>query len=73
VFAAYEAARDDLRLWYRKVRSGGIVAGHDFVDGDKPEGEFGVRRAVLEFERQKGLRAAVTTELDWPSWYFIKP
>lgn len=70
---AYEAVRDDLRLWYPKVRSGGLVAGHDFVDGDKPEGEFGVRRAVLEFERQKGLRAAVTTELDWPSWYFVKP
>jgi hypothetical protein len=28
---------------------------------------------VLEFERQKGLRAAVTTEHDWPTWYFIKP
>ncbi|MGH7137350.1 MAG: class I SAM-dependent methyltransferase, partial [Pirellulales bacterium] len=70
---AYEAVREDLRLWYPKVRSQGIFAGHDFLDGDRPEGEFGVRRAVLEFERQKGLRAAVTTEHDWPSWYFIKP
>lgn len=68
-----EAVRDDLRLWYPKVRSGGILAGHDFIDGDLPEGRFGVRRAINEFEREIGLRAAVTTELDWPSWYFVKP
>jgi hypothetical protein len=70
---AYEAISEDLRLWYPKVHPGGIVAGHDFLDGVRPEGEFGVRRAVLEFEREKGLRVAGTGELDWPSWYFIKP
>lgn len=70
---SYEAVREDLRLWYPKVRSRGLLAGHDFVDGDLPEGRFGVRQAVLDFERDTGLRAAITTEPDWPSWYFVKP
>ncbi|HEX7377224.1 MAG TPA: class I SAM-dependent methyltransferase [Pirellulales bacterium] len=70
---SYEAVREDLRLWYPKVRSGGLLAGHDFLDGDLPQGKFGVRRAILDFERELGVRAAVTTELDWPTWYFVKP
>ncbi|HEX7378001.1 MAG TPA: class I SAM-dependent methyltransferase, partial [Pirellulales bacterium] len=69
----YEAVREDLSLWYPKVRTGGVFAGHDFLDSRPPDFHFGVRRAVLEFERQRGVRAAVTTECDWPSWYLIKP
>ncbi|HEX7375626.1 MAG TPA: class I SAM-dependent methyltransferase, partial [Pirellulales bacterium] len=59
----------DLHLWYKKLRRGGLFAGHDFVDGSLSEGEFGVRAAVVEFERSKGVRAAVTAERQWPSWY----
>lgn len=70
---SFEGVLDMLRRWYRKLRSGGLLAGHDFVDGELPQGKFGVRRAVQRFEREKGLHAAVTTERDWPSWYFIKP
>jgi hypothetical protein len=69
----YEAVQNDVALWYPKVRAGGILAGHDFVDGNLPEGQFGVRKAVLEFEQHKHLRVAVTAENEWPSWYVIKP
>lgn len=68
-----EAVREDLRLWYPKVRSGSVFAGHNPLDSNPPDFHFGVRRAVLEFERQRGVRAPVTTECDWPSWYLIKP
>jgi SAM-dependent methyltransferase len=70
---SYEGVLEMLRAWHRKLRPGGVLAGHDFVDGDLPQGKFGVRRAVRQFELEKGLRAAVTAERDWPSWYFIKP
>lgn len=70
---SYEAVSRELRIWYAKLRPGGLFAGHDFLDGALAEGDFGVRRAVAEFERASGLRAAVTTERDWPSWYLIKP
>jgi len=36
----YESVLEDLEAWARKVRPGGILAGHDYVDGDLPEGEF---------------------------------
>merc|ERR1712228_746380 len=30
----------DIRAWWPKVRVGGVFAGHDFVDGEFPEGDF---------------------------------
>jgi hypothetical protein len=45
----YESVKDDLEAWCSKVRAGGILAGHDYVDGDLPEGEFYVKSAVDEF------------------------
>lgn len=41
----YEGVRDDLRLWFPKVRDGGIVGGHDYGHPNFP----GVKRAVDEF------------------------
>ena len=69
---AYEAISTDVRRWYRKLRLGGILASHDFLDGTLPEGEFGVASAVREFEIEIGVSALVTDER-WPSWYLIKP
>jgi hypothetical protein len=69
---AYEAVLEDLRAWYPKVRAGGLFMGHDFVDGRLPQGDFGVRRAVLEFAIKLGKRVSVSTERSWPTWYFFK-
>ena len=41
---AYEHVKEDIKIWYPKVRKGGIVCGHDY---DVPEWE-GVKRAVDE-------------------------
>jgi len=43
---SYEAVRDDMNAWYRKVRKGGVFSGHDY---GSPGRRFGVRRAVDEF------------------------
>jgi hypothetical protein len=45
----YESVKEDVEAWCSKVRPGGIMAGHDYVDGDLPEGEFYVKSAVDEF------------------------
>lgn len=55
----------DLWLWRPKVRSGGIIAGHDYLDGSLPEGQFGVKSAVLEFFGREPL---IVTSEKWPSW-----
>lgn len=69
-----ESVTEDLTAWWPKVRAGGVVAGHDFLDGDLPEGSFGVRSAVTEFfaERQIVVKA---TFLDppWFSWVVVVP
>jgi hypothetical protein len=68
------SVREDLADWFGRVRPGGIVAGHDYVDGTFPEGEFGVRSAVDAFFGARGLRVRSTfTDGPWHSWYVLLP
>lgn len=65
---------EDLAAWWPKVRPGGIIAGHDYLDGNLPEGNFGVRSAVTQFFGS--LRIEVkSTFLDppWLSWIVVAP
>ena len=41
---SYESVRDDLAAWWSKLKSGGVMLGHDFTDGWP-----GVKKAVKEF------------------------
>jgi len=51
---SYEGARNDLRAWWGRVRQGGILAGHDFVETSSKAGtSFGVIKAVREFMEEK--------------------
>lgn len=70
---AYRSSCEDLRLWYPKVRPGGLFSGHDYVDGELPEGSFGVKAAVDEFARAVNTDVQSTVESEWRSWYFFKP
>jgi methyltransferase family protein len=51
----YESVKEDLEAWCAKVRPGGVLAGHDYVDGDLPQGEFYVKSAVDEFFGARGI------------------
>jgi hypothetical protein len=66
---SYPAVCADLRAWYPKVRSGGLISGHDFVDSGKP---FGVKSAVLEFIADLQVDLYVSNE-EWKTFYFEKP
>lgn len=68
----YESVKQDLELWYPKVRRGGVFSGHDYLDGTIVNDIFGVKSAVDEFCKKKKLKFEVTTE-EYPSWYLIKP
>lgn len=46
---SYHGNKSDLKLWYPKLVSGGILAGHDFANPD-----YGVNRAVIEFVGGEG-------------------
>lgn len=47
----YDAVKDDLNGWYSKIRSGGIIAGHDYSIIDWEE----VYNAVNEFISEKNI------------------
>ena len=47
---SYESVKQDVNIWYPKVRVGGILAGHDYGGG-----HLGVNQAVDEFANQNHL------------------
>jgi hypothetical protein len=68
----YEAVTLDLNAWWPRLRGGGLLSGHDFLDYDGPLGSFQVRQAVLEFAAERERRVYASRE-PWPSlWYMVK-
>lgn len=59
----YEYVKEDINIWYSKVKEGGIIGGNDF-----DAGHFGVVRAVLEFVEKNNL----TLYGDIFDWWIIK-
>jgi hypothetical protein len=68
------SVRADLDRWWPVVRPGGLLCGHDYLDGDLPNGVFRVRTAVDSFFAQIGVPVHATTDdAPWPSWIVAKP
>jgi hypothetical protein len=66
----------DLNAWWKKVRPGGILAGHDYcpmtlVYGEEKV-EFGVIQAVDRFVMENKLSLHVDNELPWHDWFLQK-
>lgn len=66
---SYEAVRHDIATWWPKIRSGGVLAGHDHGHPRNARGLFGVDRAVNEFCHDTGL----TFETTGSCWSIVKP
>jgi len=60
----YESVKKDLEQWYPKLKTGGLFAGHDYMNGKMGDGTvFGVKQAVDEFvERLGNVELFVTTD-----------
>lgn len=71
----YQSVLDDLEAWFPKVRPGGIVAGHDYLDGVVRGTDYGVKSAVDEFFAARRLRVHRTRERmpRHPSWLVEVP
>lgn len=65
---------EDLETWWDKVRPGGIISGHDYIDGVRKATLFGVKSAVDAFFAAHNLPVQVIPPLHkHPSWLVIKP
>lgn len=62
---SYPFVRDDIRLYFGKVREGGVFGGHDF----NFEEHYGVVKAVLEWIEETGLKLCV----EGRDWWVVKP
>lgn len=69
---SYDEIKKDIHHWYAKLKFGGMLSGHDYLDGDIPQGNFGVKKAVDEFAKEHNHEVFITDEPEWKSWYFLK-
>lgn len=70
----YNYVMQDIELWIKKVKPGGIVAGHDFIDRPERGKTYKVKEAVLDFVEKNGIKdLTIYTKANSPSWMFIKP
>jgi hypothetical protein len=73
----YAAVESDLRLWWDKVKPGGILCGHDYMKYSITYAggvsEFGVVEAVSSFVRSgRGISDFYVSVEDTPSWFIRK-
>jgi hypothetical protein len=66
----YQAVLDDLRTWSSKIKPGGVIMGHDYMDwGAAIELKFGVIPAVNKFCAENGWKIThLTSKDEWPSY-----
>ena len=66
------SVQEDLEQWFPKLRPGAVIAGHDYLDGQIPAGDFGVKAAVDAFFGARELRVNVTwADPPWRSWWVV--
>jgi len=68
---SYNGCLLDIKTWFPKVKQGGLICGHDYLDANLPQGDFGVKSAVKEFFK----REPDFTTIDdnpWSSWFIYK-
>lgn len=84
----YKGCSEDLHAYYPKVKSGGIVSGHDYMTAaeckkctpnqdwsicqDGSINEGAVKGAVNDFASKINKTVTTTQEQCFPCWYFIK-
>lgn len=68
----YHMVMQDMQAWWPKIKSGGIMMGHDYQLMVHSKAVFTVKPAVLEFGRKLNLPVLHTPTLD-SCWYIVKP
>ena len=66
----YEYVKEDLHLWWPKVRLGGLFSGDDYLF--TPGGKTPVKDAVDEFMRDINHNFYLTIQEKFPRWYCLK-
>ena len=66
---SYNGCLLDIKTWLPKVKPGGIICGHDYLDANIPViGEFGVKSAVKDFFKKEPDFITIDDN-PWSSWF----
>lgn len=71
---SYEAVYSDLNWWWPKLKSGGVMLGHDIIcPGEKDEENWGrfIQPAVFDFARPRALKVELVIELESLPWSYL--
>lgn len=63
---SYKHAKEDMINYYKKLKSGGVLAGHDIENGI--DLNDGVTKAFVEFVNEKKLKPYIL----FPDWWVVK-
>lgn len=70
---SYEGCLTDITAWYPKVKPGGVISGHDFVDRVCEAGVFGVQSAVRDYFKDRFSQVVdIYDPNTWNSWLLVK-
>lgn len=64
----YENCKADIKAWSKKVKKGGIVAGHDYIERKGQGLYYGVKKAVKELSEDLTIWRGDKS----PSWSYLK-
>lgn len=68
----YESVSADIEAWYPKVKPGGIISGHDYIEKNvKRNIVFGIIPAVTEFCEKYDKQISLTHE-SYATWWCVK-
>lgn len=70
---SYAGVTEDILAWYPKLRTGGVLAGHDYCPGNPQRGHvYGVIQAVDEFAEKNGYSNLTTNTEPYATWFIQK-
>jgi hypothetical protein len=72
---SYEGVKNDINIWIKKIKKGGILAGHDWDPNPemKKVEKFGINKALTEYLNNDLTNLNITNESYFKSWFIQKP
>lgn len=64
----YESVKKDIENYWKKIKIGGIIGGHDIIRDSEIVSDIGVMKAVIEFITENDLEVYIKQ----PDWWILK-